>query len=155
MESATANRFDIPDWLFALGPVSNLLFNQDTPQAPNLSDVGLGEGDIKNFFGLKRAIGRAGIQRQGATAARTAAANLPASLQQSTVPASISAGIQTKIGDQLAGFESEILGQEMQAKFSLYDAMLKQFDAQMRSSESKRGGVSDALETLSYIPLLL
>jgi hypothetical protein len=103
---------------------------------------------------LKRSIGRAGVQRQGATAARTAAASLPAALRQSTVPASVSAGIQTKIADQLAQLDAQLAGEELQASFQVYDAMLKQFQAQMAESQAKGGPFDDFLEVLSFLPLV-
>jgi hypothetical protein len=145
---------DIPDFLFGLGPIGNLLFQPDVPEAPNLSEAGIDPKQIKSFFDLKRSIGRAGVHRQGATAARTAAAALPASLQQSTVPASISAGIQTKIADQLAGMEAELAGEELQASFQVYDALLKQFQAEMQAQQAKSSPIENMFEVLSFLPLV-
>lgn len=146
----------IPDFLSAFGPIGSLLFGggSDVPQAPNLSDVNLSPKDVRNFFNLRRAVGRAGIQRQGATATRTAAAKLPKALQQSTVPASITAGIQTKVGDQLASLESEILGEEVSAKFQLFDSLIKQYQAQLQQHEAEKGPLDDIFEAFSFIPLI-
>jgi hypothetical protein len=150
----SGNKFNIPDYLFGLGPLAGLLFQQDVPEAPNLSEAGIDPRQIRSFFDLKRSIGRAGVQRQGATAARTAAASLPAALRQSTVPASVSAGIQTKIADQLAQLDAQLAGEELQASFQVYDAMLKQFQAQMAESQAKGGPFDDFLEVLSFLPLV-
>jgi hypothetical protein len=148
------NKFNIPDYLFALGPLAGLLFQQDVPEAPNLSDAGIDPKKIRSFFDLKRSVSRAGVQRQGATAARTAATSLPSALRQSTVPASVSAGIQTKIADQLAQLDAQLAGEELQASFQVYDAMLKQFQAQMAESQAKGGPFGDAFEILSFLPLV-
>jgi hypothetical protein len=146
---------DIPDILFGLGPIGNMLFNRDVPEVPNLSDAGIEKEDISRFFNLRRSIARAGVHRQGATAARTAAANLPAALRQSTVPASIAAGVQTKIADQIAGMEGEFAGEEMNARFQLFDAMMNQFQGELAASDRRRSSTSGALEAFSFIPLIL
>lgn len=148
------NGFNIPDYLFGLGPLAGLLSQPDVPQAPNLSDAGISPGQVRSFFDLKRSISRAGVQRQGATAARTAAASLPPALRQSTVPASVSAGIQTKIADQLAQLDAQLAGEEMQASFQIYDALIKQFQAQMSEAQAKSSPLGDFFEVLSFLPLV-
>lgn len=156
MANLNKNNFDIPDY-FAFAPPLLELFGsgRNLPTPPNLGDVGLKSGDISNFFNLKRAIGRAGIQRQGAASARAIAANLPGNLRNSTVPASLQAGVQTELADKIAQFDTDLIGQEMNAKFQLFDVLNQQFRNQLEVADRKRGSSSDALEVLSFLPLVL
>jgi len=154
--------FNIPDELSFLPPLYSLFFGNKMgtkTEIPSLSDYGIDKKGINSFFNLKRAISRAGIQRQGASAARSVAGSLPSSLNQSTVPASIQADIQGKIGDKLAASDAEIGGQEMQSLMAAYQSMLQksglEMQQNMRQEEFQKKNQFDVMDTLSLLPLFI
>ena len=147
--------FDVPDFLSFAPPLFSLfgLGQSDLPDIPNLGEFGLGKKDISSFFNLRRAIGRAGIQRQGAQATRSAVSNLPSSLQTSTIPASIASGIQTRVGDQIAGFEGELAGSELEALFNSFNAELQSSQLGLQKAQLEQDRFDDPLDVLSLLPL--
>lgn len=145
----------IPDWLSLIGPIAGLFMLPKYPESPNLGSIGISKKDITSFFNLKRAIARAGAYRQGAQASRALAGSLPASLRQSTIPASMQANLQGRIEDQIAQVESELAGQEMQARFKLYDILQQEWQNKMQMATSKSETKFDILDALSLIPLFL
>lgn len=145
----------IPDSLSFIPSLFTLASALWYPDVPELSDIGVDRASINRFFNLKRAIGRAGIQRQGAQAMRVAAGNLPSSLRQSTIPASISAGIQTRLADRMAQMEAELAGEEQNALFKLYDILNQQFQNKVARHEAIFGQPGEGLDVLSFLPLLL
>lgn len=153
--SNSSNGFDIPDFLAFAPPVLSLfgLGRSEIPGIPNLTDFGLGKKDISSFINLRRAIGSAGIQRQGAQATRAAVSNLPSSLQTGTVPASIASGIQTRVGDQLAQLEGELSEAQLDAMFKVFQSELQ--SAQLGISKAQAEQSSSPLDVLSLLPLLL
>lgn len=147
--------FNSFDFLPFAGPLLSLfgLGKADTPDIPNLDDFGLGKKDISSFFNLRRAIGKAGIQRQGAQATRSVVSNLPSSLQTSTIPASIASGIQTRVGDQIAGFEGELAGGELEAMFNAFNAELQSAQLGLQKAQFEQGRFDDPFDALSLLPL--
>ena len=139
--------------------IGNQLFGggNNKQNTPNLSEYGLGKEDISSFINLRRAIGRAGIQSQAANASRTAAANLPGALRNSTVPASIQAGIQSQAGDQIAQLEASLSEDELSAMFKSFQLQTQsdQFNQQLgfQKSQANRGFFTDIAETglLGYL----
>jgi len=114
---------------------------------PNLSDFGLDQNDISSFINLRRFLGRAGIQRQGAQATRAAVSNLPGSLQTSTIPASIASGIQTKVGDQLGQLEGALSEAQLNAMFKAFNAELGSQSLQLQKDQADRSFFSDLAES--------
>jgi hypothetical protein len=142
----------IPIALSAIGTLGKLFApnKKINVSIPNLSELGLSKSDIDSFFNLRRALTRANIQRQGANAARVATANLPSALRNSTVPASIAAGIQTQIAGATAEAESAIDAQRLQALMSSYNAALQRAQlllgkeqAEFQMGESRRNFFGD------------
>lgn len=156
MAGLDRSSFDIPDWLAFLGPAYSLFGGgPDYPEAPNLEDFGVSPESISKFFNLRRMVARSGLQRQGAQATRTAVGNLPSSLSQSTIPASISADIQTRVGDQIAGVEADLAGQEQNALLQAYNVMLQKFGIEADIAKNERSDFFDILDTVSFLPLFI
>jgi len=155
MADLSKNKFDIPDFLTFLFPLLNLAGSSSFPEPPDLTDIGVDKQSINKFFALRRAISRSSIQRQAAQATRTAVGNLPSSLSQSTIPASISAGIQVKAGEQIAGAEAELAGQEQNALLQLYDILDRQFRNKLAIRQAKQKEKTDVFDVLSFLPLIL
>lgn len=155
-ENLNKSSFNIPDWLAFLPPVAGLLgAGPDFPDIPDLKDFGVDPESIGKFFNLRRMVARAGLQRQGAQATRAAVGNLPSSLSQSTIPASISADIQTRVGDQIAGTEAELAGQEQNALLQAYNTMLQKFGLEADIAKSERSDFFDIMDVAAFLPLFL
>lgn len=151
----TGSSFNVPDFLSFAFPLISYFTLPDYPSPPSLRDIGVSKKDISSFFNLKRALSRLGIQRQGAQAARNISASLPSSLRQSTIPASMQAALQAKIADKIAEAEAGIAGEEMQARFKLYDILQQQWQNQMAIAQQEQQGQTDIFEVLSLLPLFL
>jgi hypothetical protein len=147
--------FELPDQLSFLFPLFSLLNKDNLPSPPNLDDYGIGKEKVRGFFNLKRALGRAGIQRQGAQATRTAVGSLPSSLKQSTIPASIASGIQTKVGGQLGQFEADVMGEEINTYSKLYDQALKKYGLELEAAQADRSREDQMFDVLSLLPLFI
>lgn len=153
--NVSRNKFDIPDFL-SLGPPLLSLFGfgqAELPEVPNLTDFGLSKKDISSFINLRRALGSASIQRQGAQATRSAVSNLPTSLQTGTVPASIASGVQSRVGDQLAQLEGELSEAELDALFKSFQSELQAAQLGLQKAQFEQS--QSPLDLLSLLPLAL
>jgi hypothetical protein len=145
----------VPDSLAFLGPLFGLMQKNNPAQPPDLADFGVDASNLGAFFRTKRNLAAAGLQRGGARAKRSAAAALPSGLQFSTVPASIGAGIDTQVSEQVARSDAEIAGQEFGARTDLYNMALQRFGIQEDLKQRSQERDDNFLDVLSLLPLVL
>lgn len=146
------------DFFSKYGKYGGLLFpilfglSDDTPQPPELP-MSSAE-DIGKFYNIKRYLGQSQIQRQGARTAKGAASTLPASLRESTVPASIQAEIGAETQDKLSQLESQLTEAEMDDLMSLAQIIQQQYGLELQADQQSDAGLSDALSIISMLAFL-
>lgn len=127
------------------------LFNK-TPNAPKLPFTS--SGDIRKFYQLKRYVGAGRLQRQASQASKSVASSLPASLRESTVPASFQTGIQNNLTDQLTQLESNLSQAEMDDIMKLSQLMQQQYQLEMQQDQAGDTNLQTGLQLLAFLPYL-
>jgi len=122
---------------------------------PNLADFGIDAKSINDLFDLKRSTGRAALFAQSGNAQRQAASNLPSSLRQSTVGASIGADINSKLTDTLARFDAQIAEQQQNALLGAFQSQLGATGLNLKQTGLNKQTNLGSLDALSLLALLL